>query len=134
LSHDASSPRAFGRFSLALFPRDERRTTVITSKGTPKDELDEAFDKLEREMPDVLTRVILWLRKPQARWIRLPLGVLCIIASFFWFLPVIGLEYLPIGLLLIAQDVPILREPAGRFMLWVLDRMKRLKNWYKRKR
>jgi hypothetical protein len=31
--------------------------------------------------------------------LRLPLGILCIIAGFFWFLPVVGLELFPIGLL-----------------------------------
>jgi hypothetical protein len=106
----------------------------MVSKHQAQADLDAAFDKLERETPDSLTRVILWLRRPQARWIRLPLGILCIIASFFWFLPVVGLEFLPIGLILIAQDVPFLREPAARFMLWAIDRTKRLKKWWQRKR
>jgi hypothetical protein len=48
-----------------------------------------------------------------------PLGILCIIASFFWFLPVIGIEFFPIGLLLLAQDVPFLRRPAAKMLLWL---------------
>jgi hypothetical protein len=103
-----------------------------SSKRKRCDELDEAFAELERETPDTLTRAILWLRRPQARWVRLPLGALFILASFFWFLPVLGLEMLPIGLLLIAQDVPVLHEPVGRMMLWLIHRYQRLKTWLKR--
>lgn len=98
------------------------------------DELDEAFDKLEHETPDFLTRFICWLRKPQARIVRLPLGIACIVAAFFWFLPIVGLEFLPIGLLLIAQDVPFLRRPVGRATLYLLDRWVRLRKWWQRKR
>ncbi|HEY0939611.1 MAG TPA: hypothetical protein VGE08_05905 [Steroidobacter sp.] len=47
--------------------------------------------------------------------------MLCILASFFWFLPVIGVEFFPIGLL-IAQDVPFLKKPVARGMLWFEDR------------
>ena len=94
--------------------------------------LNEALDELERETPDRVTRMIRWLRTPEARRVRLPLGILCIIASFFWFLPVIGIEYLPIGLLLIAVDVPFLRRPVALFVLWLEDRWVALKRWYRR--
>jgi hypothetical protein len=70
--------------------------------GNERDELEEAFEKLERETPDALTRAICWVHRPQARVVRIPLGIICIVASFFWFLPVIGVEWLPIGRLLIA--------------------------------
>jgi hypothetical protein len=93
--------------------------------------IDQAFRRLEREAPDGLTKVIRWIRDPKSRWIRIPLGLLFIAASFFWFLPVIGIELLPIGLLLIAQDIPFLRRPVGLMMLWLenkwVDLRKRLK-------
>jgi hypothetical protein len=81
--------------------------------------MNEAFDRLEEETPDRVSRAIRWLRDPKARWIRIPVGVLFILGSMLWFLPVLGIEMLPIGLLLIAQDVPVLRKPVGRFMIWV---------------
>jgi len=96
--------------------------------------LDRAFDGLERETPDRLTRAIRWVRSPESRWVRLPLGILFIVASFFWFLPVIGIELLPIGLLLIAQDVPFLRRPVARFMLWLEERWVALRRRYRNKR
>ena len=111
-----------------------RPNTRAVSASAHKDELEKAFDKLERETPDFVTRAICWLHRPQARIVRLPLGILCIVASFFWFLPVIGIELLPIGLLLIAQDVPFLRRPVGRITLWVLNRWVRLRKWWERKR
>jgi len=98
------------------------------------EELDAAFDKLEHEAPNFLTGTICWLRKPQARIVRLPLGILFIAAGFLWFLPVLGLEFLPIGLLLVAQDVPFLRRPVGRMTLWLLDRWVQLRKWWARRR
>ncbi|WP_207460504.1 hypothetical protein [Azospirillum sp. SYSU D00513] len=89
----------------------------MTDKGQKT--LDQAYEGLEKEAPDRVARAIRWLRDPKARWIRIPLGVLFIIASMLWFLPVVGIEMLPLGLLLIAQDVPFLRKPVGRFMIWL---------------
>ena len=99
-----------------------------------KELLEEAFDGLEREVPDRVTRVIRWLRDPKSRKVRIPLGILFIVASFFWFLPVLGLEFLPIGLLLIAQDVPFLRRPVARMMLWLEERWRALRRRFKQKR
>jgi hypothetical protein len=98
------------------------------------DKLEEAFDEIERAAPDSLARGIRWMRKPQARIVRLPLGILCIVGSFFWFLPVLGLWFLPLGLLLIAQDVPFLRRPVGRMTLYLLERWKRLTKWWARRK
>lgn len=102
------------------------------TRESGKELLDRAFEGLEEETPDSVTRAIRWLRAPRSRWIRLPLGVLCIVASAFWFLPIIGLELLPIGLLLIAQDAPILRRPVGRMMLWLEERWATLRRRWQR--
>ncbi len=98
------------------------------------DPLDQAFDEIERHAPPRLRRVISKMRQPQARWIRLPLGVLCILGSFLWFLPVLGLWFLPLGLLLVAQDVRFLRRPVGNMTLYLLARWEQLRNWWKRRR
>lgn len=62
-----------------------------------------------------------WLHSSRSRPVRLPLALLFILGSFFWYLPVLGLELLPIGLLLIAHDVPFLRWPAAKMVMWLLD-------------
>jgi hypothetical protein len=96
--------------------------------------LDKAYEGLEAEVPDRVSRAIRWLRDPKARWVRIPVGVLLILASFAWFLPVVGIEMLPLGLLLIAQDVPFLRKPVGRAMLWLEERWRRLRRRWQRRR
>jgi hypothetical protein len=104
-----------------------KRHPVHTGRNDP---LNQAFDRLERMLPATAAHVLHWLHAPESRYIRIPLGILCIIASFFWFLPVIGLEYLPIGLLLIAQDVPVMRKPVGRMMMRLLDVVDRvIRRW-----
>jgi hypothetical protein len=100
----------------------------------PTDELDDAFHKIEDAAPERLRRAIRWMRTPRARPLRLPLGILLILGSFFWFLPVLGLWFLPVGLLLIAQDVRFLRRPVGRMTLYLHDRWIRLREWWKRRR
>lgn len=97
--------------------------------------LDRAFDGLEEEAPDWLSKFIAWVRDPKSRWVRIPLGLLFIAASFFWFLPVLGVEFFPIGLLLIAQDIPFMRRPVGKFLLWLEAKWRNLKRrWRQRKR
>ncbi len=77
-----------------------------------------AFKHLEREVPDRLARQIRNLRHPDARWIRLPVGLLMILGGVFSILPILGIWMLPVGLLLIAYDVPLLRRPMGRVTIW----------------
>jgi hypothetical protein len=86
-------------------------------RGRPPD-LDEQFDRLERVCPRFLRRLIHVLREPRLRWARTIAGILLIIGSMFWFLPIVGLEMLPIGLMLIALDVPFLRRPVARMIAW----------------
>lgn len=108
--------------------------TKEPSKLQKGHELEEAFDELENKAPDRLGRAIRWMRRPQARLVRIPLGILCILGSFLWFLPVLGLWFLPLGLLLIAEDVPFLRRPVGRMTLYLLDQWARVRAWWKNRK
>lgn len=96
-----------------------------------RETLDLAFSRLEDLLPARLARVLNWLRTPRAIWVRIPAGLLCIVAAVFWFMPIIGLEWLPVGLLLLAQDVPFLRKPVGVSILWLLERARRLLRWWR---
>jgi hypothetical protein len=84
--------------------------------------LDRAYDRLEEKLPGAVARFMDRMRRPAAKWVRIPLGILCVLASFLWFLPVLGIWMLPLGLVLLAQDLPFLRRPVGRGLLWTLDR------------
>jgi len=104
----------------------------MPSDGTR--ELDQAFEGLEHEVPDRVSRAIRWLRDPRGRKVRLPLGVLFLVGGLLWFLPVVGLELVPIGLLLIAQDVPFLRKPVAKGTLWLERRWRALRGWWRTRR
>jgi hypothetical protein len=77
-----------------------------------------AFWHLEREVPEPVARALQKLRHPDARWLRIPVGTFFVVGGVFSFLPILGIWMLPLGLLLIAYDVPFLREPVGRFTIW----------------
>jgi hypothetical protein len=82
-------------------------------------ELDRHFAWFEARLPPRPARFVGWLRKPSSRYARIPLALLLILGGVFSFLPVLGLWMLPLGLLLFAQDVPMLQKPMARMLGWV---------------
>ena len=80
---------------------------------------EEQIERLIDRLPGRLRRMVRWLRRPTARWVRIPTGVLLIAGGFLGFLPVLGLWMLPLGLVLLAEDVPLLRRARDR----LLDRL-----------
>lgn len=99
-----------------------------------RDPMDEAYEKLCQLLPERLQPALRWLHSPRSRLVRIPLGILCIIAGFFFWMPVVGLEFFPIGLLLLAHDVPFLRRPAGLLTLWLIGLFERARDWWRRYR
>jgi hypothetical protein len=93
-----------------------------------------AFRHLEREIPTSVTRVLRWLRHPRSRWVRIPAGILFILGGFLAILPVFGAWMIPVGLLLLAADIPFLRRPVGHGTIWVTERWRGAKGWYHRRR
>jgi hypothetical protein len=92
-----------------------------------------AFKHLEQEVPDRIARQIRNLRHPRAQWIRIRVGLLLILGGVFSILPVLGIWMLPLGLLLIAYDVPFLRRPVGRFTIWSARKWATFRQWLKQK-
>jgi hypothetical protein len=78
---------------------------------TTKAELNRYFEMIDRRVPIGVSRFIRWLRMPFSFAVRLAIAVLLILGGIFSFLPVLGIWMLPLGLLLIAQDVPFLQKP-----------------------
>jgi hypothetical protein len=87
--------------------------------GRDNERLDRQFDRLEEELPDSASGFLRLLRRPSSRWIRIPVGILLIAGGLFSFLPILGLWMVPLGALLLAQDVPFLRRPVGRVLVWL---------------
>jgi len=82
-------------------------------------EIDRHFIWFETRLPSGPARFVAWLRKPSSRLIRFPLAVLLIIGGIFSFLPILGLWMLPLGLILIAQDITPLQKPVAQLLGWV---------------
>ena len=81
---------------------------------------------------EVLARLVPAMRGPIAflrakRWliIRLPLALLLIAGGVFSILPFLGIWMLPLGLLLLAVDLPPLRGPISALMIRARRRIKR---------
>ncbi|HYD32988.1 MAG TPA: hypothetical protein VEA39_00335 [Methylophilaceae bacterium] len=96
-----------------------------------KDELERAYAGLERETPDWMARYIRWLHSPKSRLYRIPIGLLLIACGVVGFLPIVGYEFIPLGLLVLAQDIPFLRKPVGKMVLWLLGKWRILKKRWK---
>ena len=72
-----------------------------------------------------LRRAVRWLRKPSSRWVRLIVGPLLIVGSFLSILPLFGLWMLPLGLILLSEDIPALRRATDRVLAYFEDRRDR---------
>ena len=99
--------------------------------GTPMTathaELNRYFEMINRRVPISVSQSIRWLRKPSSFAVRLVVALLLILGGIFSFLPVLGLWMLPLGLLFIAQDVPILQKPLVSALAWVEAKWEQLK-------
>ncbi len=82
------------------------------------------FDALERLAPPA-RRITQPLMRNGMRWVRLPISLLLIAGGFMSFLPVLGLWMLPLGLLLLAIDIPALRPAVGSGTIWTRRRIRR---------
>lgn len=67
-----------------------------------------------------------WLRCSRARLVRIPLAVLLVLGGLLGFLPVLGFWMLPLGLLLLAIDIPMLQHPVGGTVV-------RGRHWWRRR-
>ena len=70
-----------------------------------------------------------WLRQPSQRWLRICIGVLLIFGSFLSILPLLGLWMLPLGLVLLAEDIQVLRRALDRILEWI---ERRRPDWFRR--
>ena len=74
------------------------------------------FDMLERLFPPAKSPLEA-LRSNRWRLVRVPLALILILGGLVSFLPVLGIWMLPLGLLLLAVDLPVLRGPVSSFLI-----------------
>lgn len=74
------------------------------------------FELLERLVPGAKSSLEA-LRSNRWFLVRLPLALILIAGGLVSFLPVLGIWMLPLGLLLLAVDLPFLRGPISAFLI-----------------
>ena len=84
-----------------------------------KADFDEEMDRLQGHMPDWAGRNFDRLRQPEAVWVRVPAGIALTGGGMLGFLPVLGVWMLPLGLALLAEDVPALRSARSKVFDWI---------------
>ncbi|MBB2204887.1 hypothetical protein [Gluconacetobacter takamatsuzukensis] len=88
----------------------------------PKDEHDRLVHMALARVPARLRDAIHWLRVPSRRLPRLLAGCLLIVGGLLSFLPILGIWMLPLGLILLAEDVALLRRGVDRLITRIAQR------------
>lgn len=90
-----------------------------------RNELNEALSGLAAQLPDAVGRMVRWLRGPASAWVRMPLALALIGGGILGFLPILGFWMVPLGLALLAQDVPPLQRPLARLIRWITEKLEK---------
>lgn len=94
------------------------------------------FAVIERRFP-AARRPMGLLRRDGLWLLRIPLALLLIVGGIFSVLPFLGLWMLPLGLLLLAIDVPALRPGISALVIrarrWGTERLRAWRAWRDRR-
>lgn len=94
--------------------------------------LERQFARIARQVP--ASRGFLeWVRKPNLHIVRIPLAIILMLGGVFSFLPVLGVWMLPLGLLVLAVDVPALRGPVGNAIVRLQRFISISNRWFRKK-
>jgi hypothetical protein len=68
------------------------------------------LDRLALRLPHQAQAVLTFVFRPEAKWLRIPLGSVLVLAGLLGFLPIFGFWMLPLGALLLAEDFAVVRN------------------------
>ena len=91
-------------------------------EANPSDEqreLDAVLHEIEHKLPDFAKPLPRLIRNPPPFYVRIPLGLALVVGGIFSILPILGVWMLPLGLLLLARDVPAVCRLSTRMLRWV---------------
>ena len=83
-----------------------------------KADLDRELDRLETRLPKWARRGVQSLRAARF-WLRLPAAIVLIAGGCLGFLPFLSVLMLPLGLAILALDLPLLRGPLVRMLAFI---------------
>jgi len=81
---------------------------------------------LTGKLPARLGSVVKWLREPSRLFFRAIAAALFILGGVFSILPILGFWMLPLGLGLLAEDVPGMKPPLEKVSRWLVETWRRL--------
>jgi hypothetical protein len=90
-------------------------------------DFDVEMDRLQGHIPDWAARRLHRLRRPEAVWVRVPAGLALTGGGVLSFLPVLGIWMLPVGIALLAHDVPAMRKPCARALNFTNNKIEKVK-------
>src|SRR6188508_959977 len=90
-----------------------------TPGSRPTPNLDEELDQLQARVPHRVSKVMEKVRSPSAKPFRIPLGIALTVGGVVGFLPILGFWMIPLGLAVLAQDLPVMRPPLA----WALKKI-----------
>lgn len=105
----------------------ERQRRRFIRRRKEEGRLHRRFVRLEGLLPGGFGRGMRGLRRPDRAILRIPVAVLLIVGGLLGFLPVLGFWMLPLGLLLLAVDLPFLKAPVARTLV-------RVEHWWRSRR
>jgi hypothetical protein len=89
------------------------------SAGSDADRREILIERLIARLPPKLQSAVRWLRRPSSRLARIAAGILLICGGFLSILPIFGLWMLPLGLILLAEDIPAIGRLRDRLLDWI---------------
>ena len=81
-------------------------------------------EKLDR-LPPRIARAVHNLRNARPAWLRLVAAALLMLGGLLWFLPLVGIWMLPLGLILVADQFPATKRLLVKLLLRIEGPIKR---------
>ena len=75
---------------------------------------DRPLRRLLAALPSTMRRGMVWLLRTRWSWVRVSVGILLVVGGLLGFLPILGFWMIPLGILLLAEEIPFLRRPTMR--------------------
>ncbi len=99
-----------------------RRADSLALTHTTAQRREQRLQGMIDRLPRPLQQKVRWLRRPSSRWVRVPVGLLLIAGGLLSILPLFGIWMLPLGLILLAEDIAPLQRGRDRLLEWVEHR------------
>ena len=93
-------------------------------------DLHEEMDRFQNNVPAWLGHSLKHVRGERAIWVRVPTGVALTCGGVLGFLPlpIVAIWMLPVGLALLAHDIPTMRRPMARLLYFTNCKLEKRKS------